>query len=847
MYDNIRRTHKSVDRSLPYNTTAMLTNYLKIAFRHFRRQKFFSFINVMGLAVGLAASWLIALYVQHERSYDTFLPNADRICAVAFDLKMGDQEALTTNTPPPIGPRLVEDFPEIEMAARTFPLGSVVVQRETMQGKEPITFNEYNNALAADTAFLELFGFPMLEGNAASALDAPGSVVLTERMARKYFGEQAALGQSLKLNDSRYKVTGIMRDLPSNSTVQFGFLATMSNFPVVERFSWSWIWLQVDTWVRLKQPATAQSLASLEKKFPAMVRAYAPAAYARIGQDLTKNLNNGDRLDVKLLPLEKLHLGYTGLASRLSTLGDGQQVGMFAIIGGLILLLACVNFMNLSTARSMKRSREVGVRKALGSQRSALVSQFLVESLLLSVVALLLAALLASVALPFYNDLTGLSLEPNDLFSPKIMGFVLLLPVVTGLLGGLYPAFYLSKFKVVEMFKPTVGRGNGGLLSVRSGLVVFQFAVSIVLMLGSFVVFRQLEFAQKQTPGLNREHVLVIQNIRHLTTSSAREAFRQQLAQLPEAVNATHATDLPSLGNFGDFYEPEQGDEKNAVVPNLAIGSYVADADFVPTLGVEMLVGRNFRSNSISDSSSIILNETAVKAIGWQDPIGKWLRYPGNGNQRFQVIGVMRDFNEGSVRTAIEPLALFHESSQTYQTSDSYIALRMRPGTEKQAVEKAAALWQKAAPGVPFHYDFLDATFARLYRTEAQTGSVLSILTGLALFIGCLGLFALAAYTAESRTKEIGVRKVLGASVTSIVSLLSKDFLKLVVVAIVIATPLAWYMADNWLQDFVYKIDLAWWYFAGAGGVAILIALLTVSFQSVKAAVMNPVLSLRSE
>ena len=825
----------------------MLTNYLKIALRHFRRQKFFSLINVTGLAVGLAACWLIALYVQHERSFDGFLPNANRICAVAFDLKTGEQEAVTTNTPPPVGPRLVEDFPEVEMAARTFNLGSVIVQREAMAGKGPITFNEYSNALAADTAFLELFGFPMVEGNATSALDALGSVVLTESMGRKYFGEQSALGQSLKLNDYPYKVTGIVRDLPSNSTVQFGFLATMSNFPVVERFSWSWIWLQVDTWVRLKQPATAQSLASLEKKFPAMVRNYAPAAYARIGQDLAKNLDNGDRLNVKLLPLESLHLGYTDLSSRLGTLGDGRQVGMFALIGGLILLLACVNFMNLSTARSMKRSREVGVRKALGSQRSALVAQFLVESLLLSVVALFLAALLSSVVLPFYNNLTGLALQPNDLFSPKILGFVLLLPLVTGLLGGLYPAFYLSKFKAIEMFKPVAGRGRGGLLSIRSGLVVFQFAVSIVLMLGSFVVFRQLEFAQKQTPGLNREHVLVIENVRHLTTPSAREAFRQQLAQLPEVLDATHSTFLPSLGNFGDFYEPEQGDEAHPVVPSLSLGSFLTDANFVPTLGVEILAGRNFRSNSVSDSASIILNETAVKAIGWQNPIGKWLRYPGNANQRFQVIGIMRDFNEASVRTAIEPMALFHESSKTYRTSASYIALRMRPGTEKQAVAKAAALWQKAVTDVPFDYDFLDATFARLYRTEAQTGSVLSILTGLALFIGCLGLFALAAYTAESRTKEIGVRKVLGASVASIVSLLSRDFLKLIVVAIIIATPLAWYVADDWLQDFAYKIDLAWWYFAVAGGVAVLIALLTVSYQSVKAAVANPVESLRSE
>ncbi|GAB2790211.1 ABC transporter permease [Rhabdobacter roseus] len=825
----------------------MLQNYLKIAFRHFRRQAFFSLINVSGLAVGLAACWLIGLYVFHEKNYDTFLPYSDRVCAVAFDIKMGDQEAFTTNTPPPVGARLVEDFPEIEMAARTFNLGSVVVQREAMNGKVPLTFNEYNTAMAADTAFLELFGFPMVAGDPRTALDKPGSVVLTESMARKYFGDQAALGQSLKLNNYPYQVTGIVQELPTNSTVQFGFLASMANFSVVERFSWSWIWLQVDTWVRLRQPATEPTLAALENKFPTMVRTYAPAAYARIGQDLEEQFKKGDRLDVKLLPLEKLHLNYTGLISRLNTLGDGQQVGMFAIIGGLILLLACVNFMNLSTARSMQRAQEVGVRKALGSQRSALVAQFLVESLLLSLAAMLLAALLTSAVLPFYNNLTGLALFPSDLFSPKILGFVTLLPIITGLLGGLYPAFYLSRFKAIEMFKSVGARVRGGLVSVRSGLVVFQFTVSIVLMLGSIVVFRQLEFAQKQSPGLNREHVLVVENVRHLATPSMREDFRQQLASLPEALDATHATFLPSLGSFGDFYEPEQGDEENAVVSSIPIGSYLTDADFVPTLGIEILAGRNFRPHSVSDSASVILNETAVRAIGWKDPIGKWLRYPGNANQRFQVVGVMRDFNDASVRTVIEPMALFHEASKTYQTWGSYMALRLRAGTEKQAVEKIAALWNKAVPEVPFDYDFLDATFARLYRSEARMSTVLNILTGLALFIGCLGLFALAAYTAESRIKEIGVRKVLGASVASIVSLLSTDFLKLVVVAIVIATPIAWYIMNTWLADFTYKIDLEWWYFAGAGGLAVGIALLTISFQAIKAALMNPVESLRSE
>jgi len=827
------------------NLKDMWTNYLKIAFRNFRRQASFSLINVAGLSVGIAACWLIGLFVVHENSFDHFLPDADRICAVAFDLKMGEMEGRTTNTPPPLGPRLLADYPEIEMAARTFHLGDVVV-RHDQAGHAPLVFTE-NTAFAADALFIELFGFPMLAGDATTALDAPGSLVLTESAALKYFGKEGAMGQSLALNDRVFKVTGILKDLPSTSTVQFDFLLPMADFRVVENFSWSWIWLQVDTWLKLRKAPDAQSLAALEAKFPAMVRAYAPAAYERIGQDLEANLKKGDRLDVRLLPLTSLHLDAGDLDSRLQTLGARQQVQVFGIVGALILLLACVNFMNLSTARSMKRAREVGVRKALGSNRSALAMQFLMESLLFGVVATSLASVLAIAVLPFFNQLTTLELTTSDLFAPPILRLIAVLPLLTGLIGGVYPAFYLSKFKTSDIFKSGNGSSKGGHAGIRSGLVVFQFAVSIALMLGSFVVYQQLEFARKQSPGLQRENVLILPGARHLGEPSSREAFRQQLLQLPEATDATWSTYLPSLGSFGDFYEPEQGTDEQLVATSLPISSFLTDANFVPTLGVEILAGRNFQANSKLDSSSVILNESAVKALGWKDPIGKWLRYPGNANQRFQVIGIMRDFHLTSVKSIIEPTALFHQSSNTYQTWGSHIAVRLKAGTEKAAIAKVATLWKTVAPGTPFEYDFLDASFARLYQEEARTASVLVVFTGLALFVGCLGLFALAAFMAEQRTKEIGIRRVLGASVAGITGLLSKDFLKLVVLAILIATPIAWYLMNQWLADFVYRIELQWWMFAIAGAVALGIALLTVSYQSIKAALANPVKSLRSE
>ena len=389
---------------------------------------------------------------------------------------------------------------------------------------------------------------------------------------------------------------------------------------------------------------------------------------------------------------------------------------------------------------------------------------------------------------------------------------------------------------------------RGGHAGVRNGLVVFQFAVSVSLMLGSWVVYQQLQFALKQSPGLQRENVMIMPMLRNLEEPGKMEAFRQRLLQIPEVKAASHSTFLPSVGSFGDYYEPDQGNQKRAVLKNLALSSFLTDADFIETLGIDIIKGRGFYpDNSQSDSTSVILNEAAVKTIGWEDPIGKWLTYPGNDNQRFQVVGVMRDFHSGTIRAAIEPAAIFHESSKTYRTWASYMSLRLAPGSEKAVIEKTKALWAKEIPGAPFDYDFLDDSFGNLYQEEQRAATLLGVFTALALFIGCLGLFALAAYTAEQRTKEIGIRKVLGASVFGITSLLAKDFLKLVLLAILIASPVAWYFMNQWLAEFAYRIDMEWWMFVVAGVAAVGIAFLTIGFQSVKAALANPVKSLKSE
>jgi putative ABC transport system permease protein len=825
---------------------SMLPTALKIALRNFQKNRLYTLINISGLAIGLAATWLIGLFVLNERSFDRFVPDVNRICAVGLDLKFGEDEGLTTNTPPPLGPRLLLDYPEIESAARTFYLQETVVRRD-IPGQAPLVFNE-NTAYGADSSFLELFGYRMLEGNASTALDRKNSVVLSKKMAEKYFGKTSPIGQQMSFNDAPYTVTGITEDLPKNSSLQFDFLLSLNTFRVIDNFSWSWIWLQMDTWVKLRKEATPATVAELEAKFPSMVKAHAPAAYNRIGVDLIKQMEKGDRYNVKLFPLKTLHLGQGTLISRLTTLGNSKQVHTYGLIGALILLLACVNFMNLSTARSTRRAREVGVRKALGSQRQNLIGQFMAESLFFSLMAWILALALATVALPLFNDLAGMNLVVKDLFNVKVLGLGLALTFIAGLLGGTYPAFFLSRFKVSEIFRKANSSTRSGHGGVRNALVVLQFTVSIALMLGSWVMYQQLQYAMKESPGLNREHVMILPMLRNLGEPGEMEAFRQRLLEIPEIKAASHSTFLPSIGSFGDFYEPEQGNQKSPVTKSMALSSFLTDADFINTLGIEIIKGRGFYPNNAkSDSTSIILNEAAVRSIGWEDPIGKWITYPGNGNQRFQVVGIMRDFHLGSVQTVIEPTAIFHESSNTYQTWASYLSLRLQPGTEKAAIGKVQNLWSKDLPNAPFEYSFLDDSFKNLYLQEQKGATILTLFTVLALFIGCLGLFALAAYTAEQRTKEIGIRKVLGASVLGITSLLARDFIKLVTLAIVLACPIAWYFMNQWLADFAYRIDMQWWMFVMVGLLALVIAVLTIGFQSVKAALANPVTSLKSE
>ena len=823
----------------------MIKNYLKIAWRNLWKNPVYSGINIAGLAIGVAACLLITLFVRDERSFDRFLPDADRIFQVNVDGNFGGNEFVTGNTPPPVGKTMMREFAEVEAFTRTFQPYDAVVQRK-QNGRALHYFTE-PNIMAVDSNFLDVFRFGLLMGNTATCLREPNTVVVTEQTARKYFGSPNVLNQLLYINDKPTRITGVLRNVPSQSTLQFDFLVPMHDYQLVTYFDWSWVWLQVATYVRLNQQVAQQPerLQALEAKFPAMVREHATAAFDRIGQPFDKFLQKGGRWNLRLQRLTDVHLYSNRIGTAYTNLGDSKQVKTFAVVALIIIVLACVNFMNLATARSVRRAREVGVRKALGSTKRKLVEQFLTESMLYSVLATVLGLGLAVLLLPLFNELAGKTSTVADVWSANALATVGSLALLIGLLAGSYPAFYLTSFNPVQTLKNGLFRSGWGHQFVRNGLVVFQFSMSTALIVGTLVVFAQLRFAQTKDLGLNKENVLILPNANYLGTQ--QEAFRQEVLRLPSVVKASRSTSVPLKGGFGDFYVPEQTRTDRRVAKDLLLYSYMTDEDLVPTLTIKLTQGRNF-SKTFADSSSVILNEAAVKQIGWKNPIGRTLAYPGSGfNQTFTVVGVMKNFDMASVRFPTDPFALFHVSSKTFQEPKSNVLIRLRTGDAKIAVASVEALWKRFAPGTPFDYTFLDREFASAYRTEQQTSRVFGTFTGLAIFIACLGLFGLATFNAEQRKKEIGVRKVLGANIASIVTLLSKDFLKLVLIAIVIASPLAYYAMNRWLQDFAYHINLSGWVFVLAGLLAAGIALMTVSYQSIKAALMNPVKSLRSD
>ncbi len=825
----------------------MFRNYLKIAWRNITRDKASSFINIAGLSFGIASVLFIVLYVQDELQYDKFLKDAGLIYQVNVNGNIGGQEFIAGATPPPAGAALVAAFPEIETFTRIFDPGNTVVGFENNNGGE--SYFPETGIRAVDANFLEVFSFKLKEGTASTCLQEINAVVLTEKAAKKYFENSSAIGKTLRIGDDKnpFTVTGILYDLPSQSSLQFDMLVPVDAYPVVKRFSWSWVWLQMITYVKLKgNISNADAVVTdLESKFPGMVEVQASNAFDRIGQPWDEFRKNGGKWDLQLQPLTAIHLYSGGIESRLTTLSDIKYVYIFSIIALFIIILACVNFMNLSTAQSAKRAKEVGIRKVLGSTRNRLIKQFLTEAMLFTLLSALTAIILVAALLQPFNLLIEKSLELHSIFTNFIWLFLLAVILVTGLLAGSYPAFYLTSFKPSNTLKGTLTLKNGiGDLFIRNGLVIFQFTVSTILIICTIIVFQQLHFMQDKDLGLQKENVIIIPNTNRL--AAGEKTFRDEVMELPEVAEASIATSIPTGNNFTDGYVPEPSSAKEQLAKDISLTSFIVDHNFVPALRLQVLKGRNF-SSQFADSASVILNETAVKQIGWQDPVGQFLYYPGNGNQRFKVIGVVRDFNIQSLHNIVVPFALFDTSSKTYDIGTSYIITSVKPGSIVPAIQKLHNKWNSFAPSMPFEYSFLDDEYNALYRKEERMGVVFTLFTTLSIIVGAMGLFGLTAYTAERRTKEIGIRKVLGASGYGIVVMLSKDFVKMVLIASVIAFPIAWWGMDKWLQDFAYRMGIDWWIFLISAMAALLIALLTTGYKALKTANVNPAKSLHME
>ena len=808
----------------------MLRNYIKIALRNLWQSKGFSAINIIGLAIGLATCLLIMLFVLDELNYDRYNKKAGRIYRVDSDIKFGGNHFTLATVTDPMGPTLKKDYPQVEQYVRFRSIGGLLIRK----GNENV---QEDHVIYADSTLFDVFTLPMLDGDPQTALQSPNSLVITATTALKYFNTTQAVGRTMLVNNrDNYKITGVIKDIPAQSHFNYDLFVSMATLEESRRNNW--LSNNFNTYIVLKEGADPKKL---EAQFDGLVEKYVgPQVMQYMSINLNEFKKSGNYEKHYLTPLTSIHL-YSDKEAELGPNSNIQYVYIFSAIAFFILLIACVNFMNLSTARSANRAREVGVRKVLGSLKANLVKQFLTESILISSIALLLGLILTWAMLPTFNQLAAKDIQLDLLPGPWLLPILLMMVLITGLLAGSYPAFYLSSFKPIQVIKGKLAAGFKTSW-LRSGLVVFQFAISIVLIIATIVIYKQLHFIQSHKTGFNREQVLVLHNTAPLGNQA--KTFRDEVIKIAGVENATMTGYLPTNGWRNDnpvFADPTL-DQKKAV----SMQTWDVDDQYIPTLGMQLAAGRNFSTEFPTDSTGIIINETAAKMYGFNDPIGKNLYFIRDLNNpknvtTLHIVGIVKDFNFSSLRQQVMPLSFL------LGQNPGNIALRIHSTDIHQLITQVENKYKAMAPGEPFNYTFMDEDFNNIYRAEQRMGVIAISFAALAILIACLGLFGLAAYAAEQRTKEIGIRKVLGATVSNITTMLSKDFLKLVIVAAVIAFPLAWWVMHSWLQDFAYRTSISWWVFIMAGVAAALIAIVTVSFQTIKAAIMNPVKSLKTE
>ncbi len=809
----------------------MIRNYLKIAIRNLLKHRFISFINLFGLTVGLTCCLLITTYILNELSYDKYNKNADNIYRVtrSFNNQEGVVSLNLSTIAPAFGYYLPGDFPEIKKMTRLYENGTT-----PMKYKEKI-FNE-KNLFFADENLFDVFTVKVLKGNPKTALYDPYSVMLTEETAKKYFGDEDPMDKTIRFNSQfDIKVTGIYKAFPSNAHMHPGMLLsfnTLKDSAVYGERNLQRSWGNNSFFTYLLMPPHF-SPQNMIAQFPAFVdRRMSGREY--IGNTPSKFTKLG------LQKLTDIHL-YSHTDYEAEPNGDMSRVYIFSAIALFILLIACINYMNLSTARSALRAREIGIRKVIGARRKELIAQFLGESVLICWAAILLAGALTYLALPWLNKVSGQELSLGALLQWKIIVPVLLTPFIIGVLSGIYPALFMSSFQPVKTLKGLF-RAGGGSISFRKVLVVTQFAISIILIITTVIVFQQLHYIQNKSLGFDKERVVTMAYTNEV--SRQYEAYRAELLQNTAFKNMTRSSRIPTgrlLDNMGASVL--SGDSMRPVTTDIKYVS--SDYDFASTFGIRVTAGRFFSREYGTDTASFVINESAVKAVGWKnaaDAVDKNFKY---GNQSGHIVGVINDFHFESMHQAIVPVVLvMFPASQNYFNN---LTVKISGSNIAPALAYMEKTWKKYFPETPADYTFLDENFDKLYQAEQKQATLFTVFACVAIFIACLGLFGLSAFAISQRIKEIGIRKVLGANVSGIVGLLSKDFLGLVGIAAVMAFPVAWFAMNNWLKDFAYRINIQWWVFVVAGIVAALIAFLTVSFQAIKAAISNPVKSLRTE
>lgn len=822
------------------NQIAMVKNYIIVAYRSLMKKMGFSMINIFGLSVGITCCLLIMMYVQYETSYDDFHKNGENVYRMALDRIYPDREVSYAVIPHSYPPQMVADFPEVINCTMLF----------STRGAFSVTFRhedkvfDEDNVVFADSNFFNLITAEFIAGDPKEALFGPNKLVLSESTAQKYFGDDDPIGKSLTTNflgnglQTSWLVTGVTKDFPENSHMTFDMVGSNSNVPFLQNPNW--MAFSVTAYVELEDGTKKEVV---EEKFPGMIKKYAAGQIQQAtGQSFEEYTAAGHGYHYYLQPIRDIHLT-SNLEAEIKPNSSWNYIYILVSIGIFILLIACINFMNLSTARSSERAKEVGLRKVLGSLKKLLIYQFLTESILISVLSTVLSVILVIVLLPFFNNLTGVTLELMTYVTPINVAIIVVIAFLIGILAGFYPAFVLSGFTIVSVLKGKIQTSKGGTM-LRNGLVTFQFAISIILIASTLIIFDQMSYISNKSLGFDLEQVLVIDNTNPLNERG--EVFRQELLRHENIESAAFVGSIPGDIHPGFIAQLPGADETSVIL------STILDENAFETLSIPMIQGRNF-GREFNDSLSIIVNETAARTMGFENPVGQRIGNPNPNNPQeiifYQVIGVVSDYHFQSLHSTIGPLVFLHESSALGpqgQASLNKIAVKLK-GNVSQTLLAVENQWNEFIPNSPFNYYFLDGRLAEFYNAEKTSGRIFTIFTTLAIIIACVGLFGLAAYTASLKTKEIGVRKVLGASVLGIVILLSKEFTKLILIALVIAVPTAYYGMDLWLEDFAYRINISPVSFILAGVIAILIGWLTVSFQSFKAAIVNPVKSLRSE